>query len=70
MMIALVKTLRSAERAEAGEQEKKANEEKCMSLYCGRGRGRGIFCGNGEEGGGGLIVVGAVIFRGMGRCNC
>lgn len=23
---------------------KKANEEKCMSLYCGQGRDRGNFC--------------------------
>lgn len=28
-------------------KSRKANEEKCMSLYCGQGRDRGNFCGNG-----------------------
>lgn len=44
-----------------GRARERANAEKCTSLFCGRDRDRGNFCGN--EGGGEGGVVGSCGYR-------
>lgn len=60
-MIALVKTVRNAERAKAAEQGK-----KCHGLYCGQDRDTGHFRGDGGD----MRVAARALFKGMLRCNC